>query len=311
MARTTPKDQTRSNTDWWVDRAAACAIGLGRALPVDGQRILAHRLAAQGFSKQKNRAVEQLQMIWPDMPLAEAEDCARGSVETMLRGTFEIADSRRLLARSQDNGWTLSGDGLAALAEAKAAGQPVILATGHFGNWEAARAALTRQGYEIGGLYRPLNNGYLDDRWAAILAGLSGPVFPRGRQGLRGMLKYLRSGGMLVILPDQFFAGGALLDFLGHPAPTSLAAAEMALRFDAPLVPFYGTRDGTGFSISVEAPIPPSTPEIMMQAVNDSLATKVREHTDQWLWPHRRWKPARVEAMERARAVSADAQPPE
>ena len=127
----------------------------------------------------------------------------------------------------------------------------------------------------MAGSYRPLNNGYLDDRWSAILSGLSGPVFPRGKQGLRGLLRYLRSGGTVVMLPDQFVIDGALLEFLGQPAPTSLAAAELAQRFDVPLIPFYGIRRGNGFDTVLEAPIPTGSPEIMMQAVNDSLAARI------------------------------------
>ena len=297
-AKRAPRDQTRHLADWTVDRAVGLAILAGRAMPAGGQARLASALARAGFARQKASAGQQLDHVWPDLAPTRRDAIARGTVENILRGTLEIADSARLLRRAQ--GWQPRGDGLDMFEAARAAGRGVVLVTGHFGNWEAARAALALRGHEIGGLYRPLNNGYLDDRWSAILSGLSGPVFPRGQHGLRGLLRYLRSGGAVVMLPDQFVIDGALLTFLGQPAPTSLAAAELALRFDAPLIPFYGTRRGDGFDITLEAAIPPGSPEEMMQAVNDSLSARIIQDPDQWLWTHRRWKPWRVAASAKA-----------
>jgi KDO2-lipid IV(A) lauroyltransferase len=78
---------------------------------------------------------------------------------------------------------------------------------------------------------------------------------------------------------------------MGHPAMTALSAAELALRYDAVVIPAYGLRqpDGLGFDLILEAPVPPDTPEAMTQALNRSLEAHVRTHMDQWLWTHRRW----------------------
>ena len=105
------------------------------------------------------------------------------------------------------------------------------------------------------------------------------------------MLRFLKGGGMLAIVLDQYKHGGAALDFLGKPAPTALSPAELALRYEAPLVPIYILRqpDGLSFRIITEAPIPHGDPRVMTQALNDSLAVQVRAHMGQWLWSHRRW----------------------
>jgi len=105
------------------------------------------------------------------------------------------------------------------------------------------------------------------------------------------MVKFLRDGNTVAILLDQYVHGGTVLRFFGKPAPTSLSAADMALKYDALLVPVYGIRRRGGFDIIAEDPIPHSTPEAMTQAINDSLEARVRADMDQWLWIHRRWKP--------------------
>jgi KDO2-lipid IV(A) lauroyltransferase len=79
---------------------------------------------------------------------------------------------------------------------------------------------------------------------------------------------------------------------MGRKARTSLSAAERALKYNCLLVPVYGIRqpDGISFELLIEPPIPHSTPEIMTQALNDSLEAQVRAHMDQWFWVHRRWR---------------------
>ena len=123
---------------------------------------------------------------------------------------------------------------------------------------------------------------------------MGGRAFARDRRGLAEFVKNLREGGHGAILLDQHVSTGAMLDFLGQAAPTSLSAAEMALKYNALLVPIYGERlqDGIDFDIRIEAPIPPSDPVTMTQAINDSLSARVRARPEQWLWIHRRWKAA-------------------
>jgi KDO2-lipid IV(A) lauroyltransferase len=71
-----------------------------------------------------------------------------------------------------------------------------------------------------------------------------------------------------------------------------VSAAELALRYDALLIPFYGIRKANGldFETVLEAPIPPSDPQTMTQALNDSLAARIKADPGQWFWVHRRWR---------------------
>jgi KDO2-lipid IV(A) lauroyltransferase len=171
-----------------------------------------------------------------------------------------------------------------------------LFVSGHFGNYQAIRAAMNVRGYAIGGLYRLMNNPYFNAHYVASIEGVGGAAFPRNRRGLMGFVKNLRQGGHGAILIDQFIARGTLLDFLGQPAPTALSAADMAVKYNALLVPVYATRlaNGLDFDIEIEKPIPHSDLVAMTQALNDSLAARVRDKPEQWLWIHRRWKPSFV-----------------
>ncbi|WP_238475654.1 lysophospholipid acyltransferase family protein [Rhodophyticola sp. CCM32] len=239
------------------------------------------------------RVINNLAHIWPDMPAFETRQIATAVLDNTGRILIENYSTSALLARAE--AWEPKGPGLTALAEAQATGRPVLLITGHFGNYEAARAALTVRGYSIGGLYRPMNNGYFNRHYVRTMESFGGPVFPRGPKGLRGFVRHLKQGRQGVLLIDQYFATGALLDYLGKPAPTSTSAAEIALKYDAALIPFYATRlkNGLDFEVALEAPVAHSDAITMTQALNDSLSAKVRDNPAQWFWLHRRWKPER------------------
>lgn len=238
----------------------------------------------------KQRALSNLSLIWPDMAEARRKEIAARCLNNVGRTFIENYSARDFPARMQK--LTPQGPGAAALEAAAARGQPVILVTGHFGNYEATRAALVARGYDIGGLYRDMKNPYFNAHYVKTMEAFGGPVFPQGRRGTAGFVRHLKDGGQLVLLFDQHVIAAPGLDFLGHPARTALSAAELALRYDALLIPFYGIRqeDGVSFDILLEAPVPHSDAMAMTQAMNDSLSAQITAHPEQWFWVHRRWR---------------------
>ena len=236
------------------------------------------------------RSRENLARVWPDMSPAERNRLARAVSDNVGRSFIELYSTDEFLAAAR--ALPPVGEGLSALAEAAKQNRPVLLITGHFGNYEASREALTAMGYRIGGLYRPMKNRHFNGHYVTAMGRFGTPLFPRGREGLAEMIRFLKAGGMLGMVIDQHMNNGEVLDFLGLPARTALSAAELALKYDALLIPAYAIRqpDGVTFQTVVEAPIPPTDARTMTQALNDSLAAQVRAHPEQWFWIHRRWK---------------------
>jgi KDO2-lipid IV(A) lauroyltransferase len=276
-----------------VNLAARGLIGLALALPY-GWRVafvgwLMRRVIGP-FAGYGARARENLALIWPDRPETERAAIAAASLDNAGRTLIENYSTRDFLDRAR--AIEPEGPGYAALIAARNARRPVILVSGHFGNYEAARAALVARGFDIGGLYRNLSNRFFNAHYVKTMQAFGGPVFPQGRAGTAGFVRHLKAGGQLVLLFDQDVPGAPALPFLGHPARTALSAAELALRLEADLIPFFATRlpDGLGFKVELDAPIPHSDPETMMRAVTEALEVRVRAHPGQWFWIHRRWK---------------------
>lgn len=286
------KSRSKIASDWLVDRTIRAALWSMLRLPFDARRglmaFLMTRIVAPlgGF---RTRIRENLALVCPDLPEAEVRRMEIAVPQSIGRTLAELYSGSEFVARVARE--PLQGAGVAALEQAHRDGRPVLLVTGHLGNYDAIRGGLIARGYRVGGLYRPMDNAFFNSHYVAAISRIGTPLFPRGRKGLADMVRFLRGGGMVGVVLDQAMGDGAPLRFFGHEALTSLSPAEMALRYDALIVPTYGLRrpDG-GFDMVIEAPIPHSTAPEMTQALNDSLEAQVRAHMDQWLWTHRRWK---------------------
>lgn len=239
----------------------------------------------------RRRALAHLAHIFPDMDDAQRRAIAKKSLNNVGRTLIENYSAKDMRERMQDH--PISGEGLEALKQAQAEGRPVILVTGHFGNYETTRAALMARGFEFGGLYRKMANPYFNAHYIKTMTDMAGPVFPQGAKGTRGFVKHLRAGGHLVLLFDQHVFYAPVLDFVGKPARTAVSAAELALRYNAVLIPFYGIRQPDGFSFKtvLEAPIEHTDALSMTQTMNDGLSARIRALPEQYFWVHRRWRP--------------------
>ena len=282
----------------WRQRAAwvpaAAALGIARALPWRARVAFGGWLGRRivtGVPKFRRRVEANLAYVLPELDAPARARIAAETGETFGRTFVEIFSMAEFKARRP---WgEARGPGLQAAREARAAGRPVLLVTGHFGQWEAGRAAAAEAlGGEVAGVYRPLNNPYLDAPYVRELELGGRPMFPKGPAGLRGLLGHLAKGGAVAMLVDQYDRRAPLLDFLGRPAPSLTLAADLALRTRAALIPGYGLRaaDGLTMQVTLEAPIPHTTAPEMTQALNDSLAAQVRAHPGQYFWLHRRWR---------------------
>ncbi|WP_210527487.1 lysophospholipid acyltransferase family protein [Rubellimicrobium arenae] len=293
----TPAAPQGSLADRAVDLGLRGLIGSVMALPYD------RRVAAMGtltrnvlgpLAGYRRRALANLARIHADWPEDRRRAVTREVLDNVGRTLIENYSWREFGDRLATV--TPTGGGLPHLAEARAQGRPVIFVTGHFGNHEAPRQVLTRLGYRIGGLYREMDNALVNAHYAATMAEVSGPIFPKGRRGTLGFVRHIAGGGMATILFDLHAYDGVAIPFLGRPAMTATTAADLALRYDALLLPYWGIRqpDGLGFEIALEDPIVHGTPIAMMEEATRRLEARVNAHPGQWFWVHRRWKRIRT-----------------
>ena len=242
------------------------------------------------LSGNRKRIIDNLRLIFPDLEKRKREELCSQVPNNIGRTLFELLSPNAFsnIAKSAK----VSGPGFKILKDAQEQKKPVILVSGHFGNYDVVRVVLNTNQISVGALYKPMSNPYFNTFYERCIKQIAEPLFPRGRAGMGNMMRYLEDGNVVALLIDQYMSHGEPLKFLGHTAYTATSAAKLALKYDALLITFYVVRndDGINFDLVFESPVKPSTPNEMTQVLNDRLEKQIRKNMGQWLWTHKRWK---------------------
>jgi KDO2-lipid IV(A) lauroyltransferase len=185
------------------------------------------------------------------------------------------------------------------MVECLLSGRPLLLVTGHFGNWELGGYLLGLLGFTTHAVARPLDNRYLDDFLRRFREGTGQKVLAK-KGDFDHMQAILSGGGVLATLADQD-AGqrGLFVDFFGRPASTHKAVALLALEHRVPLLVIGVRKRGEPlqYRVIVEDLILPEEYEgkpdavrAITQRFTTALERVIRTAPEQYFWLHRRWK---------------------
>jgi len=177
-------------------------------------------------------------------------------------------------------------------------GQGVIGLTSHAGCWELLGAYLAASGFPVAAIARRLYDPRLEDILLDTRRHFGMFNISRGYD-TREIIRVLKKGYLLGILIDQDTkVKGEFVDFFGRPAHTATAAAQLSLRYGSPILPIMTWRDENhmhhiwiGEPVEIE-PSDDNERDIAELTARCSKATEdfIREHPEQWVWFHRRWK---------------------
>lgn len=183
--------------------------------------------------------------------------------------------------------------------EAQKRGKGVVALVSHLGGWETGAAHVAASGLETYILARRPSNAPIADFLSAHRASLGLKEIPR-QKGVRGMMRALQNNGVILLALDQHVSNTFVtVPFFGRPAQTSTIPALLALRYGVPVVPAYPIRGRDGRNITRALPevTPDWTGDTEEERVERTtrrfvslLEDLIRQHPEQWLWMHRRWR---------------------
>ena len=189
-------------------------------------------------------------------------------------------------------------------------GKGLVLLTPHMGSFEiCAQAYAQRFGARqpITVLYRPARQAWLRELEETARARPALATAPANLAGVRQMMRALRKGETLGLLPDQVPPDGmgVWAPFFGQPAYTMTLAARLVLQNDAGVCLIWGDRlpQGAGYVVRVQplaAPLPAKgemDEDTWMTAaatvINQSMEVLIRARPQQYLWGYDRYKQPR------------------
>lgn len=184
-------------------------------------------------------------------------------------------------------------EGLEHIEAARAAGRGVLLVGAHFSHLELAGRLLCRY-IPLAGMYREHHDPAFE--WAVKRGRLRYADAMFRRDELRGVLRYLKSGGVLWYAPDQEYRRGerVFAPFFGIPASTITATHQMARLSGAAVIGFEHRRETDGsYRLRLHAPMadfPSSDALTDTTRVNALMEHLIRQAPEQYLWLHARFK---------------------
>lgn len=306
----------RSLRDWLVYALVRVFICIIQTLRIETCHAIAKLLAfvACDVTRLRYAVIEDnVRHVFPQWDAARRRRFIRLSWEHLFLMVAEAAQARRKIHQTSFRSY-VEFVNKPLLLEYMLDPRPVVLVTGHYGNFEVAGYVMGMFGFPSTTIARQLDNPFLDRYINRFRASAGQSILPK--QGCAPQVDaVLRAGGTLSLLGDQH-AGekGCWVDFLGRPASCHKAVALFTLSSGAPQLVSYLRRTGKPmrFEICVVGVADPKEWDPQLASVpaltrwyNDRLGEMILEAPEQYWWVHRRWKghpPAR-----RKRAI----QPPD
>ena len=208
----------------------------------------------------------------------------------------EIARFPRLRRRWLDRHTEFSE--LAGMRRATAGGRGAVIAVPHAGNWDLAGIVTHRSGLPVFFVARRQKNP-LADAWLNRMRAATGAVTVwNDAHLLRTVLRRLREGGLLAILPDVRARSGAVtVPFLNGRADLGPGTAVFARQTGVPIIPAIAQREGwTRHRLRVFDPIEHDPAldkaadiERLTRAVAAVLDRAILDAPEQYFWYNKRW----------------------
>jgi len=263
-----------------IERASAVGGFLGRGLG----RIMTRKNAI---------ARANIKASLPELDEAQTDEVIRGMWDNL--GRF-VGETPHLHKIDVYHGDRVSVTADVDLSNPATTPMPAIFFNAHFGNFEVSSLLAIQRGLELTIVYREASNPWSEKIIQHWRNKRGGTWVPKGRDGARALLASIRNKGAIAILADQKFNEGVAVPFFGRDAMTAPAIAELALKYDVPLVPVRVRRlPNAHFNAHVFKPIDiPRTGDkaadvrAILLAVNQTFESWIRENPDHWLWIHRR-----------------------
>ncbi|WP_044616563.1 LpxL/LpxP family Kdo(2)-lipid IV(A) lauroyl/palmitoleoyl acyltransferase [Gynuella sunshinyii] len=277
---------------YWPTWLMLACLWLLTRLPMSVQLQLGAGLGwlAYHLVKSRRRVTEvNIRMCFPELSAAEQQQLIKDIFISYGKGLMETAMSWFLDPRRLADKTIVEGEEI--LEEARRDGRGVILAGGHFAILDLASAlfSLHNTGLEV--VQRshdnPLFNLFM------TRARERNGHHCLSRKDLRGMIRMLKKGKLLWYAPDQDYGrrNSVFVPFFNIATATITSTTRLAQLSGATVVPCFAHREKGGYVLKFYPPWPKTDDDVEnARLYNQFLEQRVREHPDQYLWLHKRFK---------------------
>ena len=173
--------------------------------------------------------------------------------------------------------------------------KPAIFVSGHFSNFELMSLSMTKSGLKLATIYRPLNNFFLNPFMEYLRRKfVCQNQIKKGVNGVREAIDFVKRNYSIALMVDQRVSEGEKINFFGKPALTTTLPAQIAIKYDLPIIPVFIKRDkDNSFTIRFFKKIVHTDFKDKLELtlrLNQIIEQLIVENPHEWIWTHNRWK---------------------
>mgnify|MGYP001473477115 CR=1 FL=1 len=277
-----------------LNYSVALLLSLVGKLPNNAQRSLAIGFAKiYCFIPTVDRTVTFLQLK-RFLGIKEPAQIATKVFYNAAMTLFESADFSRILNRHHEMIIPEDSELVDLICSNK---EPVLVLTGHFGNWELFAAYLVRRGCNLSAIGRKGRREAFQNALVKIREGWGVKTIWReddlqSTQNSRAIIKLFKTPGVIGGLIDQdTFVTSLPIEFFGEKVATPSSLAEIALRFNVKILLGIMIRQSDSkFLLRLKSPSEQSDVKKILTEYSLFMEENIKEHPEQWVWFHKRWR---------------------
>ena len=168
----------------------------------------------------------------------------------------------------------------------------------HQSNWEVLVPSLDRVGITIGGIYRHINNVFVDKLILHIrkqsLVSTKSFYTPKGKKSARDIVDAINNSLSIVLLVDQKDSSGEDVIFFNKKVKTQTGFLKIARKYKLPIIPIKNRRNNNGnIELTFLKPFYHNDLNIndlqMMENIHKTIEEWIKSEPSQWFWQHKRF----------------------
>tara|TARA_Y100001970_G_scaffold294229_1_gene448842 strand:+ start:4600 stop:5481 length:882 start_codon:yes stop_codon:yes gene_type:complete len=245
-------------------------------------------------TKTNNIVRKNLSTILPNEKDSEINRLAKESWINTGKTFFELLILPKIIKKN----YKVKIEGKKYLEQIKANNEKVIFISIHQSNWEILLPSIDILGVAVGGIYRHINNPYIDK---LILRIRKKSVFsnnsfytPKGKKSAKDIIDGINRDISIVLLIDQKDSAGEFIDLFNKPSKTQIGFIKIARKHNMKIIPVENIRDkNDSFKLKFYPPLKKFNNNVsdkeIMKEIHNIVEKWIKSHPSSWFLQHNRF----------------------
>ncbi len=245
------------------------------------------------FSRANKTAINNCKHVFPNLKDEEIKDIIKKSWNNLGITICELLRINEIFTKNK-----IKYNKLEIIEDLVKNNKQAIFISIHQSNWEVLVPSLDRIGINIGGIYRHINNNFIDKIILNIrqnsLISKNSFYTPKGKKSAKDVVDAINNSLSIVLLIDQKDSSGEEVKFFNKKVKTQTGFLKIARKYNLPIIPIQNKRINNGnIELTFLEPLYHNNLEIndtqMMEKIHYKIEEWIKADPTQWFWQHKRF----------------------